>query len=733
MLARIIRMRRVMLAAIAVSCTALGGLALASAPALAASGYKFAFSFNGAETAFGSFGGTVGLAVDNSTGADTHKGDVYVVDQGNNAVDEFTSAGKFKTGVVVGGNGPNQLIVDNYPGANEGNVYVADYSSGGVYSFGAGLTGEKEVTNAAGATGVGVDAAGDFFISQVFAGTVLEFNSNWEPINVAGTVVSPGENVVVEGLSGPQTLAVDAAGDIYAATGAGTIEFAVSAGKYVEVKKLTEASSFGVTVAPSGNVFVDISTEVVEYEPSGKVVTSFGSGIIGQGFGVGVNESGVAYVSDIANEVVQVFEPGVATPEQPLTVKKEGTGASEAKVACEGETTKKTVEPCEGVVKFPEGEKVKLTEKAEGTTFEGWGKACKSAGTALECTVTMSEPVEVTTTNLAQVFQKFPVTVSVEGKGEVTSTPPGIACGLLCEAEFEETKPVELKATPESGWKFEEWVGGPCPGSKEATCKFPMPKAATNGGEAKFGVITTSPLTVFVSGKGEVSSTAGAPGSISCHSGEECTAEFEGEVTLEEKEVAGATFVGWIGCEHMSGTTCKVDVTAAKQVMAVFLGEGKEGKEGPVGKEGPIGKEGPKGAQGSAGAKGETGAAGANGANGEKGANGANGANGAAGAQGPAGPAGAAGPAGPAGKVTCKVQQKGKKVKVTCTVKVAKASAARIHWNLSRHGHAVAHGASRGGNVRLDASGLPAGKYTLTLISGQGSHETIQREAFTLG
>ena len=120
----------------------------------------------------------------------------------------------------------------------------------------------------------------------------------------------------------------------------------------------------------------------------------------------------------------------------------------------------------------------------------------------------------------------------------------------------------------------------------------------------------------------------------------------------------------------------------------------------------------------------------------KKGHNGANGAQGPAGpagpagATGPAGPAGPAGPVGPAGKVTCKVQQKGKKVKVTCTVKAAKASAAQVHWRLSRHGHAVAHGVAKGGSVRLTASGLSAGRYTLTVIGGSGSQETI--ESFTV-
>jgi Divergent InlB B-repeat domain len=283
-----------------------------------------------------------------------------------------------------------------------------------------------------------------------------------------------------------------------------------------------------------------------------------------------------------------------------------------------------------------------------------------------------------------------------------------------------------LTATLPSGWGVKEWKGVSCEGgNKSTTCKFAMPAAPTKV-EVETEATHEQPLTVYITGKGTVESSWITNPLVCSGSGEECAQEAEGTVTLTGHPGAGYVLAGWIGCKKASSKTCTVEMTRAREVTAVFLLEGKEGIQGPIG---PAGPEGPEGKQGTPGKTGATGANGANGAGGEKGAGGANG---AAGAQGPAGPAGAAGPAGPAGKVTCKVQQKGKKVKVTCTVKAAKASAARVHWRLSRHGHALAHGASKGANVRLDASGLPAGRYTLTIITGSGKHASIRSESFTL-
>ncbi len=225
------------------------------------------------------------------------------------------------------------------------------------------------------------------------------------------------------------------------------------------------------------------------------------------------------------------------------------------------------------------------------------------------------------------------------------------------------------------------------------------------------------PLTVFIAGEGEVTST---PAGLKCTTGE-CTHEFEGEVTLTAgKAGAGYEFAGWIGCKPVSATTCRVQRTETTEVTAVFV---KAGKEGPAGTGSP-GEKGATGAQGPAGPGGAQGPAGPGGA------------------QGPAGPAGAQGPAGPAGQVelvTCKTV----KGKQRCTTKLVSGTVkfttagSSAQATLSRHGVVYAAGTARTARGRMSLRLLPVrrlrpGRYTLTLISGTGPHERISSESFTL-
>lgn len=220
-------------------------------------------------------------------------------------------------------------------------------------------------------------------------------------------------------------------------------------------------------------------------------------------------------------------------------------------------------------------------------------------------------------------------------------------------------------------------------------------------------------LSVRLAGEGTVESN---PAGMLCGS-EQCEGQFAGPVTLTASASSGYVFAGWLGCEHLTAEKCEVNVTAQSEVTAVFLKVAEKGEEGKVGKEGPSGNEGKAGATGPAGEKGATGA------------------------QGPAGPTGTRGPAGPAGKVevvTC--TKKGKKQH--CTTKTESGTVSfttsSAHATLSRHGavYAIGSAASVRGHLSLRLTPLRSlrpGKYTLTLISGSGRHETIRSEAFTLG
>lgn len=244
-------------------------------------------------------------------------------------------------------------------------------------------------------------------------------------------------------------------------------------------------------------------------------------------------------------------------------------------------------------------------------------------------------------------------------------------------------------------------------------------------------------LTVWIAGEGSVSS---APAGLSCAS-KACAGSFEGMVELEAHPAAGFTFAGWLGCEHVSSSSCEVTVSGSTEVTAAFLKEAEapavtpfEGTQhgcmagglevsaagrtayicnaipGTTGKEGPLGHEGSQGHQGPPGKDG---------------------------AQGPAGPQG---PLGKVELVTCRTLKR----KQHCTAKLVSgpvrftvAGGVAAQATLSRHGTVYAAGTARRAHGHLSLRLLPVrrlrtGKYTLTLITGTGRHERISTASLTL-
>jgi hypothetical protein len=70
-------------------------------------------------------------------------------------------------------------------------------------------------------------------------------------------------------------------------------------------------------------------------------------------------------------------------------------------------------------------------------------------------------------------------------------------------------------------------------------------------------------------GSGTVTS---APGGINC--GSTCSALYDSgtAVTLTATPGIASIFMGWSGCDTVSGATCTVAMSAAKSVTASFLG-----------------------------------------------------------------------------------------------------------------------------------------------------------------
>ena len=236
----------------------------------------------------------------------------------------------------------------------------------------------------------------------------------------------------------------------------------------------------------------------------------------------------------------------------------------------EGGTTE-----CEAT--YVEGDVVTLKANPEsGWEVASW-TGCTEVGTD-ECELEMDtdHTVELTMVEIPT----FPVEVSVTGEGEVTGE--GIACPGDCEEDFAEGSTVTLTASDTvSGWTFAEWTEGPCAGSTNASCEFPMPASPVQAA-AEFVEFNESALHTFKGGNGQGTIKSLSPdGQIDC--GSECSAIYaEGEpVELEAEAAFGSLFVGWLGCHPVLGEEekCHVEASGAEtDVTAVFLEESESGE-----------------------------------------------------------------------------------------------------------------------------------------------------------
>jgi len=335
-----------------------------------------------------------------------------------------------------------------------------------------------------------------------------------------------------------------------------------------------------------------------EYDSSGACLAEFGTFSTAANYRVAVDNScavhdpplteqttptcaslypsdGNAYVaSDGANNTVQPFDVtafgpleytclGVCNPtEFELTVKKAGSGT--------GKVTGPGIDcgsDCGEL--YEEGTKVTLEAKADGgSTFAGWSGACSGTGT---CKVTMTAAKEVTAEFTLAAKPKFLLKAKLAGSGTgtVTSSPAGINCGLDCSEEYDEGTPVTLTGAAGANTKPVSWAG--CD-SVDGENKCHVTMSAAKEVTATFA-LEQRLLTVKKTGTGTGKVTS-SPAGIDC--GATCSASFDHgtEVTLEAKADAGSEFKGWSGA--CSGTgTCKVTMTAAKEVTATFDEEPK--------------------------------------------------------------------------------------------------------------------------------------------------------------
>jgi hypothetical protein len=224
------------------------------------------------------------------------------------------------------------------------------------------------------------------------------------------------------------------------------------------------------------------------------------------------------------------------------------------------------------------GAQVHLVAVADsGASFVGWAGAC--SGTA-GCDFTLDADREVSATFAAGNPPPPPppsqrrLTVIVQGKGRVTSSPAGLDCdSSQCSADFAAGTSVTLTPTAASGFTFAGW-GTDCSGpggcsltlSKDSTVYanfLGQPPPPPPPAQVHLVVSTSGPGTVTGGGLncGESSSTC------------DVTASGGSSVTLTATAAGGARFTGWGGACGGTSTTCQLTLQSDTRLSAEFQSE----------------------------------------------------------------------------------------------------------------------------------------------------------------
>ena len=355
--------RRCAIALCALFATACA-FALSAAPALAAQTHLFEISFNGSGEAPHALESPEGLAVDNSAGAT--KGDVYVADVGHAVIDVFESSGKYLSQI----NGSETVQKSFSPSFSwslavdptEGDLYVADAghnavdkfdNSGKVVSgFGTkgqistenieeGQLGSKSAGNSFQPTGIAVDPkTGDLYVDDTNNAVIDVFESSGKYLRQFASNLPSYED---------GSMAIDSQGNLFLANYFGTDVYVAATGKLNTsygggTGLLDSGHSFAVAVDPNNDdVYVDHpyepETNVAQYDNTGKLLDSFGSGHVGVDYGgvaVGKANSHV-YVSNFQSSAVEIFGT--------QTTVAEATTEAAAEVTATTATLKGTVNP----------------------------------------------------------------------------------------------------------------------------------------------------------------------------------------------------------------------------------------------------------------------------------------------------------------------------------------------------------------------------------------------------
>ncbi len=298
----------------------------------------------------GYFTSPVGVAVDQAT----HN--TYVASLLLSRIDEFNPSGSlvappspfgtsehtYATFMVFSGVAFDQVDGDLYAVDGRGEaIQTYDGETGGLLSE-FSVAGSANLLGLFTSVQIASDSAGNVYFPNAPNNELQEFSSNGTPLQ---TITGSGASA----LSAPTGVAVDAAGDIFVAdSGNNRIEEFKADGTLMN--QIASPGVQALALDAAGNIYAAENSgsgfHVVVYQPSGAQLTEFGQGTIGSSEFGSINtlavdqETGTVYVTDGGNNVVWIYGP-------PLLVAEVTTGITATNVTATTATIAGSVNPDE--------------------------------------------------------------------------------------------------------------------------------------------------------------------------------------------------------------------------------------------------------------------------------------------------------------------------------------------------------------------------------------------------
>jgi hypothetical protein len=266
-------------------------------------------SFDGAATPAGALGNPNGVAIDHVSG------DVYVADIANNVVDKFDASGTYLsqiTGTVTPAGffafaNPAAVAVDNSGGVDASHVYVVDQGNDVVDEFDSTGAYVSQLTGTpsgpfAGVSGVDVDGSGNVWVYES-SNSVDEFDSSGVFVTQFSTGAGTDPGFAVDSID--RTYAVNS---VHRPVQYDSPTAAVPGARLGRLD-LGPTNSLAVDRS-NDTVYVDDGSHIALYDASRTLKETFGSSELtdsGQG-GVGVDASGDAYVANPSDGKVYIYQ-----------------------------------------------------------------------------------------------------------------------------------------------------------------------------------------------------------------------------------------------------------------------------------------------------------------------------------------------------------------------------------------------------------------------------------------